>query len=112
MARTHVSNSDVTDAVISEVEVGDATSTIIAATAGKAIRVLGYVLTVSAATTLQWKSGTTAKSGVMTLSTGISSPGHVDSRSFQCAVGEALNMTTTGAVTVAGHLTYQIVEPS
>lgn len=112
MARQHVSTSDVTDKVISEVEVGDATSEIIAApTDGKAIRVLGYVLTVSAATTIVWKSGSTAKSGTMTVSTGISSPGSIDSRSFQCAANSALNLTTTGAVTVGGHLTYQLVEP-
>jgi hypothetical protein len=112
MARQHVSVADVTDCVIAEVESGDATSEIIAApTDGKAIRVLGYVLTVSASTTLQWKSGSTAKSGVMSLSTGISSPGHVDSRSFQCAANQALNLTSTGAVTVGGHLTYQLVEP-
>lgn len=112
MSRQHVSNADVTDCVVAEVEVGDATSQLIAApTGGKAIRVLGYVLTVSVATTLIWKSGSTAKTGTMTTSTGISALGTVDSRSFQCAPNQALNLTSTGAVTIGGHLTYQLVEP-
>lgn len=113
MARDHVSNADVTDAKIVSVQVGDATQEIIAApTNGTAIRVLGYVLTVSGATTLIWKSATTAKSGTLTITTGISSPGEVDSRSFQCAANQALNLTSTGAVTIGGHMTYQLVEPS
>jgi hypothetical protein len=113
MARSHVSNADVVDVVISEVEVGDATSAIVAApTDGKAIRVLGYVLTVSGATTLQWKSASTAKSGVMTVATGIAAPGNINSRVFQCAANEALNLSSTGAVTIAGHMTIQRVEPS
>lgn len=110
--RQHVSNADVTDAKIAVVAAGDGTAEIIPApTDGKAIRVLGYVFTVSAATTVIWKSGTTAKSGTLTLSTGISSPGEVDSRSFQCAANQALNLTSTGVVTIGGHMTYQLVEP-
>lgn len=110
--RQHVSNADVTDCIIAEPEVGDATSLIVAApTDGKAIRVLGYVLTVSANTTLIWKSGTTAKTGTMTATTGISALGTVESRAFQCAANQALNLSSTGAVTIGGHLTYQLVEP-
>lgn len=110
--RQHVSNADVTDAKIAIVAAGDGTAEVIAApTDGKAIRVLGYVLTVTVGTTIIWKSGTTAKSGTMTVATGLASPGEVDSRSFQCAANQALNITSTGAVTIGGHLTYQLVEP-
>jgi hypothetical protein len=112
MARSHVSSADVMDISIAEVEVGAADSTIInAPTDGKAIRVLGYVITVSTAMTLQWKSAAVAKSGVMTVATGISSPGHVDSRSFQCAANAALVLSNSAAGTIGGHLTYQLVEP-
>jgi hypothetical protein len=110
--RNHVNTADVLDGVIDIVAGGGATSQLVAApTDGKRIRLLSYVLTVSAATTVQFKSAATAKSGVMTLATGVAAPASGPTgRLLQCASNEALNLTYTVAGTYGGHFTYQLVE--
>ena len=86
---------------------------VVAAVSGKAIKVLGYVLTASAAVNAKWQSASTDLTGLSYfLSTApdkLVAPvirqgsGHW----FKTAVGEALNLNLSGAVAVGGHLVYQ-----
>lgn len=86
-------------------------NTIVAAVAGKRIRVTGYVLNALTAVTAKWFSNTTALSGPIALgATGIvvapvdNGDGH-----FETVAGEALKLTLGGAVQVSGHLTYLLI---
>ena len=97
-------------AVIDHAGSGD--NTLVAAVAGKKIRVLSYVLVSAGAVTARFESAAsgTALSGQMTLaaSTVVSAPynklGH-----FETIAGELLNLELGGAVSVDGHLVYQLV---
>ena len=82
-------------------------NTIVAAVAGKKIRVLQYALVVGAATTVIWKSGSTAISGDMSFdaNSGISSP-FSPVGLFETAAGEALVLNLSAANPVSGHLVY------
>lgn len=99
-------------AVINATSDGD--NTVVAAVSGKRIRVLGYVLNVNAAGTVQWKSGaSTALSGAMEFVDG----GGVAAAPvtpygkywFKTGVGEALVLTTAVGVDGLGHLIYETV---
>ncbi len=82
---------------------------IVAAVAGKKIRVLSYVLSVSAATTMLWQSASTAKSGaihfvgtaLVPYSSGYNPAGHLET-----AVAEALNLKSSANVSFDGHVCY------
>lgn len=82
-------------------------NTIVAAVTGKKIRVLQYALVVSAATTVIWKSGTTAITGDMSFAAngGISSS-FSPSGLFETAAGEALVLYLSASNPVSGHLVY------
>ena len=100
-------------AAISATSDGD--NTIVAAVSGKRIRVLGYVLNVNAAGTVQWKSGaSTALSGAMELvdGGGVSAPmiGIPGRFWFQTASGEALVLATATGVDGLGHVAYETVQ--
>jgi len=92
---------------------GSTDNTVVAAVTGKRIRVLAYSLVCSGAVTCRFESnaGGTALTGQMSFAAngGISAPpftlGH-----FQTTAGQLLNLeiSDTG-VTVAGHLTYELV---
>ena len=97
-------------AVINAATSGDA-NTIVAAVAGKQIRVLSYTLIADAAVTATWKSGTTAISGAMSLPANGGAAPTCQSGVLQTATGEALMMTLGGAVGVRGHLTYVEITP-
>jgi hypothetical protein len=87
-------------------------NTIVAADVnGNRIKVIGYVLVATAATTVTWKHGTTALSGAMSLPAngGISAPLNETTAWFSTAANVALVMTL-GAGAVQGHVTY-VVEP-
>lgn len=104
-------------AVISATADGD--NTIVPAAAGYKLRVLGYVLNVNAAGTVQWKSGAaTALSGAMELvdGGGVAAPlvqpvPHAGPLSspywFETASGQALVLATAAGVDGLGHVTYQ-----
>jgi hypothetical protein len=100
-------------AVISATSDGD--NTVVAAVSGKKIRVVGYVLNVNAAGTVQWKSGaSTALSGAMELVDGggvsapmVTGPGRFW---FQTASGEALVLATAAGVDGLGHVAYETVQ--
>jgi hypothetical protein len=88
-------------------------NTIVAAVAGKRIRVVSYVIVAAGSVTATWQSASTALSGPMSLaasggasaSIGIMTPGGAYGL-FQTESGEALNLSLGGAVNVAGHLCY------
>lgn len=82
---------------------------------GKTIRVLSYVLVAAGAVTATWKSGSTAKSGDMSLITGVPLPAPagpllVANRAawLETDSGEDLVLTLNGTVQVSGHLEYEL----
>jgi hypothetical protein len=81
---------------------------IVAAVTGKRIVVLNYTVVATGAVAITWESGTTALSGVMSFAAngGASAPGTGESPVLTTARGEALNITSSGAVQISGHLTY------
>lgn len=97
----------------------DGDNTIVAApAAGYKIRVLGYILNVNAAGTVQWKSGAaTAKSGAMEFvdGGGVAAPMCVPGEGsfwFECAAAEALVLSTAAGVDGLGHVSYLVVRSS
>jgi len=86
-------------------------NTIVAAVAGKQIRVMGYVLDSVTAVTIQWFSNTTALSGSMSMGATSTLACPIDNGDgwFETAAGEALKMTLGGAVQVSGHLVYRLI---
>lgn len=90
---------------------------IVAAVAGRRIKVLDYVLVADAAVKVKWQSASTDISGLMNLAAagyGVSSPGATNSLQsvpkLMTAAGEALNLHLSGAVVVGGHLTYEVID--
>jgi hypothetical protein len=82
--------------------------TLVAAVTGKRIRVINYVLNVTAAVTAQFKSGDTVVSGAMEFaakSTVSSAAVGVDGL-FQTDAGVALTLVVGGSTAIAGHLCY------
>src|SRR5215813_5563985 len=89
-------------------------NTVVAAQAGYAIRVLGYVLTFSAAVNAKWKSGSsTDLTGLLYgIGTGplpvvVPECGKVQRGWFQTAAGQALVLNLSGGVAVGGHVIYE-----
>jgi len=86
---------------------------VVAAVAGKRIRVISYTLITSAAVTAKWRSASTDITGGMAFaanggsepSVSILSPGGIFGL-FQTEPGEALNLNLSSAVAVGGHLVY------
>jgi hypothetical protein len=103
-------------AVISASASGD--NTVVAAVPGYAIRVVGYVLTFSAAVNARWMSdvggGAVALSGLLYgVGTGpppVAAPEMAFAARgwFQTAPGKALNLNLSGAVAVGGHVLYEL----
>lgn len=90
------------------------THEIVAAVAGKRIRVLAYLMVAAGAVTATWKSAATALTGAMSLITGTPNQGNPLPNSlqgsrgvFETERGEALNLTLGGAVQVSGWLVYE-----
>jgi hypothetical protein len=108
MAKTQ----NVLTAVISATS--DGSNTVVAAVTGKKIRVLGYVLNVNAAGTVQWLSAATAKSGAMEFPDGGGATAPLcDPTSevfwFETVAGEALNISNAAGVDALGHVVYQLI---
>lgn len=92
-----------------KIDVASGTGEIVAAQAGTRIIVMNYTVTVASTVTLTWKSASTALSGAMTVTVGLSP---LASESLMAtASGEALNLTLGSAVQVSGHLTYCLESP-
>lgn len=94
-------------AVVSAAGAGD--NTIVAAIAGRQIKVASYVLVATGAVVATWKSGAaSAISGAMSLAAngGISEPGEASSHVLETVAGQALVLNLGAAVQVSGHLMY------
>lgn len=89
-------------------------NTLVAAVAGKKIRVLAFTLYAGGAVTVRFESGAggTALSGQMALAAAgqFVSGGFVPVGWFETAAGALLNLELSGAVSVAGMLTYVLVD--
>lgn len=84
-------------------------NTIVAAVAGKKIRVLNFVLVGSAAITTRFESAAsgTALTGQMTMAAGsVIASGYCKIGHFETLAGELLNLELSGANTVDGYLVY------
>lgn len=90
----------------------DGNNTIVAATAGKKIRVLAAVLVSAGTTTVQFQSGAggTALTGAMTLAvnSGFTLPFNPVGW-FETAAGSLLNLANTENISVDGCIVYQLV---
>ncbi len=83
--------------------------TVKAAVAGSRIRVLGWTLSITAAQSLTWKSGTTAISQAFPFGgAGFWEP-LKPFQMYETAVGEALVLTLGSAVQVTGEIWYEVV---
>lgn len=104
--------SDALYAVIDDALSGD--NEIVAAVAGKKIRVLGFFLVAAGAVTARFESGAggTALTGQMTLAAGdpFVATGYNPLGWFETAAAAALNLELSGAVSVDGGLTYVLVD--
>jgi hypothetical protein len=91
------------------ISAGAETQELRAAVAGRQIEVLSYVFVCDSLSTVTFKSGSTAISGVMSISAngGASAEGEMEALMIT-AKGEALNITNS-AGNIAGHLAYRIV---
>jgi len=92
-----------------EISAAVETQEVVAAIAGRQIEVLSYVFVADAASTVTFKSDTTAMSGAMAIAAngGVSSNGD-DNGLMLTSKGEALNITNS-AGNLGGHLTYRII---
>ena len=81
--------------------------TIVSGVAGKRIVVTSIVLNITLNQTVEWKSGTTAISGVMVESYAI---GNGKDPVLMCAEGENLVIATTTTDNLDGHITYCLFE--
>lgn len=94
---------------------GAGATDVVAAVAGKKIRVLGYVLVASAAgVNPQWLSAANVLSGAMPLPAGggvAAAPCHPDLNAgwLETNAGEALRLNAAAAGNLTGHLLYQLV---
>ena len=97
-------------AVISGASSGD--NTVVAAVAGKKIRVLQYTVVTVTAVTVRFESGASgvALTGVMSFgATGGTASPYVPLGLFETTEGMLLNLELGGAVQTSGHLTYVLV---
>lgn len=93
-------------------------NTIVAAAADRKIRVINYFIVAAGAVTVQWKDGSTALTGAMTMSTGVP---HQSSYSavrgvgagydghFDTSQNSALKLNLGGNVQVSGWVNYVLV---
>lgn len=102
-----ISNTPVFRAKIDVTSSGD----IVAAVAGKAIRVLEWMLTGTTAGSVKWQSGATSDlTGVIpTGANGGAAPGFSPIGNFQTVVGEKLNLVLSGTGQTGGYVNYQLL---
>lgn len=86
----------------------DGDNTIVSGVASKKLRVLGYMLVLTAAGTVQFKSATTTIKGRLRAAAdgGASYAGGVDAPAFETDTAEAIVFNNPAGVDVVGHLTY------
>lgn len=96
--------SDTLYAVIAASSSGD--NTIISAVASKVIRILGYVLSASAAVNSKWKSAATDKSGLTYHAANGGVAVTCEDGMMQGGTNEAWILNLSSAVAVGGHIWY------
>ena len=86
---------------------GAGTTQLVAAVTGQRIKVVNYVVVMSAGGTLKFVDGAGDLTGAMALAAngGVSASGEASCPWFQTGVGSALSVTTTGGAAM-GHLSY------
>lgn len=91
---------------------GNGNNTLVAAVAGKKIRVRSYVLMAGGTVNAKFQSGASGNdlTGAfpLTAQAGISAPEAGDGQ-FETDVGSLLNLNLSGAVQVSGHLRYSLL---
>lgn len=89
-------------------------NTLVAAVAGKRIRVLSYTLVCSAVETVRFESGAggTALTGQMEFGANGGAAVTCDHGLFETAAGALLNLELATGVNVDGHLTYVLIDES
>ena len=92
------------------ISVAATTATLVACPANRIVEVLSYTFITDTATTVTWKSDTTAISGAMTVSAngGVAQSGTDDGSLLFTALGEDLKITNS-AGNINGHFTYRII---
>ncbi len=95
-------------AIINTAASGD--TAVVAAVAGKRIRVINYVLTAAGVVSVKFRSATTDLTGAMPFAAngGIAAAGAQPGYWVQTAAGEALNLNLSAAAQVSGHITYDV----
>lgn len=86
-----------------------ASNEIVAAVAGKKIRVVSVVLVCSAANVVTWQSAATAISGPMSFAANGGYALASEAPLFETVAGEALNLLSGSAVQVSGHILYGLI---
>lgn len=85
----------------------DGANTIVAAQANKRYRILGFVLTTTAAGVIDVRSGTTVLAQFQLPIAGLSTyMGGVDAPAFETGINEAININNPASVDTLGFLTY------
>ena len=101
-------NTDVLFASYSETTA--ARNEIVAAVAGKKIRVLSWTLNAAdGENDVTWESATTALSGALEIANNATAGASFGGGLFETAAGAALNTTQSAATLVAGHITYVLI---
>jgi hypothetical protein len=91
---------------------GSGDNEIVAAVAGKKIRLLSYVLMASAAVNAKWQSNATDITGLkyfVAAGGGIVAP-HNPAGWCETVAGEKLDLNLSGAVPIGGEITYQLID--
>ncbi len=94
----------VKQAVISENTI--ANNEIVAAVAGKSIRLISLMMTVDGAVDIQWKSATAARSGLMEFADSGGMTAESQTGLLWTAIGAALNLDQSTTAQVSGTITY------
>ena len=84
---------------------------VVAAIPGKRLYVLASAVVPDMSVDIQWKSGTTAISGVIPMDAkGVDNPSYCPYGNFRTATGEALVLNSSSAVDIGGHITYLVAD--
>lgn len=86
----------------------DGANTVLAAVAGKKLRIINYVVTVTVAGVLEFEDGAGADLGFLSLGAngGASFDGKLESPAFETAAGQSFVVRTIATQDAKGHLCY------
>ena len=86
------------------------TPVVAAPTSPAFIRVYGYVLMAGGTTSVKWQDGNTDLTGAfpLTAQAGVAAPIH-EKGWFDLTPGNALNLNSSAAVQVSGHVNYRVI---